>query len=128
MAMKTTFFLLLLGIPGILEVQAASIAGENEIWKNLDEEDDKRNVEVDNIEPSDYLPSDLDDLEYEDLASNVADDFDYYKDAIESRAVACQDVFGALCRRLTSKNPTCSGRGQKFAFRYCRGSCSQFCK
>lgn len=37
MAMKTTFFLLLLGIPGILEVQAASIAGENEIWKNLDE-------------------------------------------------------------------------------------------
>lgn len=37
MAMKTTFFLLLLGIPGILEVQAASIAAENEIWKNLDE-------------------------------------------------------------------------------------------
>ena len=28
----------------------------------------------------------LDDLGYEDLASDVADDFDYYRDAIESRA------------------------------------------
>ena len=37
MAMKATFFLLLLGISGILEVQAASLAAENEIWKNLDE-------------------------------------------------------------------------------------------
>lgn len=28
----------------------------------------------------------IDDLAYEDLASDVAEDFDYYKDAIESRA------------------------------------------
>ena len=37
MAMKATFFLLLLGISGILEVKAAFLAAENEIWKNLDE-------------------------------------------------------------------------------------------
>lgn len=37
MTVKTTFFLLLLGIVGILEVQAASIATENDMWKNLDE-------------------------------------------------------------------------------------------
>ena len=37
MAVKTTFFLLLLGIAGIIEVQAASIGTENEMWKNLDE-------------------------------------------------------------------------------------------
>ena len=37
MAVKATFVLLLLGIAGILEVQAASIATENDMWKNLDE-------------------------------------------------------------------------------------------
>jgi len=37
MAVKTTLVLLLLGMAGILEVQAASIANENDMWKNLDE-------------------------------------------------------------------------------------------
>jgi len=37
MAVKTTFVLLLLGIAGIFEVQAASIATENDMWKNLHE-------------------------------------------------------------------------------------------
>lgn len=37
MAVKTTFVILLLGIAGIFEVQAASIAAENDIWNNLDE-------------------------------------------------------------------------------------------
>ncbi|KAL9980653.1 hypothetical protein ACROYT_G009264 [Oculina patagonica] len=94
MAFKTGFLLLLLGIFGIFEVQAASIPTENDMWMDIDEDGDKRNVEVDNTDTARYLPTD--DLTYEDLASDVADGFDYYKDAIESRAVACQDAFGAV--------------------------------
>jgi len=127
MAVKTTFVLLLLGIAGIFEVQAASIATENDMWKNLHEEEDKRDVEVDNIDPAEYLPTD--DLGYEDLTSDVADGFDYYKDAMESRAVACQDVFGALCKKLAGSDRQCtSARNIRFAKRFCPGSCSQFCK
>ena len=37
MAVKTTLVILLLGIAGIFEVQAASIAAEKDMWKNLDE-------------------------------------------------------------------------------------------
>ena len=37
MSVKTTFILLFLGIAGIFEVQAASIATENDMWKSLDE-------------------------------------------------------------------------------------------
>ena len=37
MAVKATYFILLLGIAGIFEVHAASIAAENDMWKNLDE-------------------------------------------------------------------------------------------
>ena len=37
MAVKATFIFLFLGIAGIFEVQTASIAAENDMWKNLDE-------------------------------------------------------------------------------------------
>ncbi len=37
MAFKTGFLLLLLGIFGIFEVQAASIPTENDMWMNIDE-------------------------------------------------------------------------------------------
>lgn len=126
MAVKTTFVILLLGIAGIFEVQAASIAAENDLWKNLDE--DKRDVEEDNIDPAKYLPTD--DLEYEDLASDFADDFDYYKDAIESRTVACRDVFGPLCKKLAKSDPQCTSTRRNFLFakRFCLASCAQFCK
>lgn len=37
MAFKTGFLLLVLGIIGVYEVQAASITTENDMWKNLDQ-------------------------------------------------------------------------------------------
>ncbi|XP_078362190.1 uncharacterized protein LOC144646465 [Oculina patagonica] len=126
MAFKTGFLLLLLGIFGIFEVQAASIPTENDMWMDIDEDGDKRNVEVDNTDTARYLPTD--DLTYEDLASDVADGFDYYKDAIESRAVACQDAFGGLCARLGQTGQCASRRHMRFAMKFCHGSCAQFCK
>ncbi|XP_058973263.1 uncharacterized protein [Pocillopora verrucosa] len=117
MALKFGFILLLAGFVGILEVQAASVAIEKDIWNSLRQADqDKRNTDVDSLD-TENLSTD-EDFSYEDLASDVA---------FPRRAV-CADAFSGLCKML-GKNKQCDkGRHTRFAMRYCHGSCPEYCK
>ncbi|KAJ7374041.1 hypothetical protein OS493_009371 [Desmophyllum pertusum] len=128
MAFKAVLLLLFLGLFGIFEIQAASLATDNDMWKDLDEasDGDKRNMEVDNTATDEYLP--IDELAYADLGSDDASDTDYYNNALESRGVGCKDAFGSLCVRLGRSHQCSSRRHMRFAKKFCHGTCSQFCK
>lgn len=66
----------------------------------------------------------LDDLGYEDLASDVADDFDYYRDAIESRAgntlISNNTLQRVVCRDVSLNSHNYTERKYMDQIRYLR--------
>lgn len=125
MVLKLGFILLFAGLVGILEVQAASVAIKNDMWNSLRQADqDKRNIEGDSLE-TENLPTD-EDFGYEDIDSDAAEDAGHYSYALLRRAV-CGDAFKGLCQMVRKNNQCSKGRNMRFARKFCRSSCPEYC-
>lgn len=125
MALKLGFILLFVGLVGILEVQAASVAIENGMWNSLRQADqDKRNIEGDSLETKN-LPTD-EDFGYEDLDLDAPGNANHYSYVLPRRAV-CADAFKGLCQMVRKNNQCSKGRNMRFARKFCRGSCAEYC-